>query len=82
MGLVAKYLLERNGLGNADTATPASEQNYFRFHMKAMGSLHCISNSCDNLLGLDEVSDGGVQNSVVEAQPNLVSSSGAARSRG
>lgn len=80
MGLLAKYLLERNGLGNADTSTP-SEQNYFRFHTKAMGSLHCISNSCDNLLGLDEVSDGDVQNSVEEAQPSVESLS-AARSRG
>lgn len=81
MGLLAKYLLERTSLGSADTATPPNEQNYFRFHMKAMGSLHCISNSCDNLLGLDEMSEGGVQNGFGGVQPAQAESPSAARPR-
>lgn len=42
--------------------------NYFRFHYSALHTVHCISNSCDNLVALHE-----------EAAPTAAPISGATR---
>jgi len=51
MGLLAKYVTEA-AVHDVASQDGEAESSYFRFHVKGLSALHCITNSCDNLLSL------------------------------